>query len=107
MIISILIDENDFVKYYIAERQAVADFLKNPVFIALLSHTKYHSQQCINAGIDVVSVSADLGHSCVGTTLNCYSHMFQEAQAITSNAIAEALRFDDKSINKNCTPFPA
>ena len=51
----------------------------------------------INAGVDVVAVSGDLGHSCISTTLNLYSHMFQEAQARASTAIAEALSFDDKS----------
>ncbi|MBP5604691.1 MAG: tyrosine-type recombinase/integrase [Ruminiclostridium sp.] len=33
-----------------------------------------HCSLLINAGIDVVAVSGDLGHSCVGTTLNLYSH---------------------------------
>jgi YebC/PmpR family DNA-binding regulatory protein len=34
-----------------------------------------HCSLLINAGIDVVSVSADLGHSCVGTTVNTpYGH---------------------------------
>ena len=50
----------------------------------------------INAGVDVVAVSGDLGHSQVSTTSNIYCHMFQEAQARTSNAIAEALSFDNK-----------
>ena len=56
-----------------------------------------HCSLLINAGVDVVAVSGDLGHSCISTTLNLYSHMFQEAQARASTAIAEALRFDDKS----------
>ena len=56
-----------------------------------------HCSMLINAGVDVVAVSGDLGHSCISTTLNLYSHMFQEAQARASTAIAEALRFDDKS----------
>ena len=36
-----------------------------------------HCSLLINAGIDVVSVSADLGHSCVGTTVNTpYGHTY-------------------------------
>ena len=50
----------------------------------------------INAGVDVVAVSGDLGHSQVSTTTNIYCHMFQEAQARTSQAIADALIFDKK-----------
>ena len=60
-----------------------------------------HASLLINAGVDVVAVSGDLGHSQVSTTSNIYCHMFQEAQARTSNAIAEALSFDNKSNNKN------
>ena len=45
---------------------------------------------------DVVAVSGDLGHSQVSTTTNIYCHMFQEAQARTSHAIADALIFDKK-----------
>ena len=55
-----------------------------------------HASLLINAGVDVVAVSGDLGHSQVSTTSNIYCHMFQEAQARTSNAIAEALSFDNK-----------
>ena len=47
----------------------------------------------INAGIDVVAVSGDMGHSVVGTTLNLYSHMFQEARIRNCDAITEALNF--------------
>lgn len=39
--------------------------------------------------MDVVSVSGDLGRAQVSTTSNIYCHMFQEAQARTSQAIAE------------------
>ena len=39
-----------------------------------------HASLLINAGVDVVAVSGDMGHSVVGTTLNLYSHMFQEAR---------------------------
>ena len=52
-----------------------------------------HASLLINAGIDVVAVSGDMGHSVVGTTLNLYSHMFQEARVRNCDAITEALNF--------------
>jgi integrase len=52
-----------------------------------------HASLLINAGIDVVAVSGDMGHSVVGTTLNLYSHMFQEAKARNCEAISAALDF--------------
>ena len=55
-----------------------------------------HCSLLINAGIDVAAVSGDLGHSCVGTTLNLYSHMFQEAKARNCDAITAALSFGKK-----------
>ena len=75
---------------------------KNNVrFCDIHSLRHLHASLLINAGVDVVAVSGDLGHSQVSTTSNIYCHMFQEAQARTSNAIAEALSFDNKSNNKN------
>lgn len=41
-----------------------------------------HTSLLINAGVDVVAVSGDLGHAQVSTTSNIYCHMFQEAQAM-------------------------
>ncbi|MCM1227194.1 MAG: site-specific integrase [Clostridium sp.] len=55
-----------------------------------------HASLLINAGVDVASVSADLGHTNSGTTLNIYTHEFEEAQARTSDIIAEALDFSKK-----------
>lgn len=55
-----------------------------------------HASMLINAGVDVVAVSGDLGHSQASTTTNIYCHMFQEAQARTSRAIADALIVDKK-----------
>ena len=55
----------------------------------------------INAGIDVTSVSAALGHSQTSTTLNIYSHYFQEAQAKISNAVANALDFSKSKSGAN------
>ena len=55
-----------------------------------------HASILINAGVDVATVSADLGHSNSMTTLGIYTHEFQEAQARTSDIIAEALDFSKK-----------
>lgn len=48
-------------------------------------------------GVDVVAVSEDMGHSVVGTTLNLYSHMFQEAKARNCDAISNALSFTNEA----------
>ena len=55
-----------------------------------------HASLLINAGVDVASVSADLGHSTPATTLGKYTHEFQEARARTSNIIESALSFTKK-----------
>ena len=55
-----------------------------------------HASLLINAGVDMVSVSSDMGHSCVGTTSNIYCHMFQEAKARNCEAITNALSFGNK-----------
>ncbi len=52
-----------------------------------------HASLLIFEVVDVVAVSADMGHSVVGTTLNLYSHMFQEAKARNCDAISNALKF--------------
>lgn len=52
-----------------------------------------HASLLIFEGVDVVAVSADMGHSVVSTTLNLYSHMFQEAKARNCDAISNALSF--------------
>lgn len=52
-----------------------------------------HASLLINAGIDVVAVSGDMGHSEVSTTLNLYSHMFQEARIRNCDALTAALNF--------------
>jgi len=56
-----------------------------------------HASLLIYEGMDVVAVSADMGHSVVGTTLNLYSHMFQEARARNCEAITNALRFTNEA----------
>lgn len=63
------------------------------VFIAF-GHA--HASILIHAGVDVATVSADLGHSNSMTTLGIYTHEFQEAQARTPDIIAETLNFDKR-----------
>ena len=43
-----------------------------------------------------LTVSGDLGHTAVSTTTSIYCHMFQEAQARTSDVIENALNFTKK-----------
>ena len=56
----------------------------------------FHASVLIFSGVDPVSVSADLGHTAVSTTTSIYCHMFQEAQARTSDVIANALDFSKR-----------
>lgn len=55
-----------------------------------------HASLLIFQGVDVVAVSSDMGHSEISTTLNMYSHMFQEARARNCEAISTALEFTRK-----------
>ena len=65
----------------------------NMRFCDLHSFRHAHASILINAGVDIATVSADLGHSNSTTTLGIYTHEFQEAQARTSDIIAEAMSF--------------
>ena len=56
----------------------------------------FNASALINQGVDAASVSSALGHSCIGTTTNIYCHVFQQAQARVSDAIANALDFKSK-----------
>ena len=56
-----------------------------------------HASLLIFEGVYVVAVSEDMGHSVVGTTLNLYSHMFQEAKARNCDAISNALSFTNEA----------
>ena len=71
------------------------DFCKENNFRFCDTHSFRHlnASLLINAGIDVTSVSAALGHSQTSTTLNIYSHHFLEVQAKNSEAIATAINF--------------
>ena len=63
-------------------------------FCDIHSLRHFHASVLIFSGVDPVSVSADLGHTAVSTTTSIYCHMFQEAQARTSDIIANALDFN-------------
>lgn len=54
----------------------------------------------INSGADIRTTSAVLGHSNTSTTLNIYAHTFEEAQAKTSEAVADILKFNKKDEKK-------
>lgn len=53
----------------------------------------FNASALINEGVDAVTVSHALGHAAVSTTTNTYCHVFEEAQAKVSTAIASALDF--------------
>ena len=62
-------------------------------FYGLHSFRHFAASALISAGLDVVTVSGALGHCNSGTTLNTYSHMFQNAQARVSSAMDFAFGF--------------
>lgn len=64
--------------------------------VTIHSFRHLNASLLINAGVDVKTVSATLGHSQVSTTLNIYAHTFAQAQARASEAVANVLKFNDK-----------
>ena len=62
-------------------------------FLGIHAFRHLNASLLIDAGADVALVSKSLGHSQVSTTLNIYSHSFQEAQARASEAVADLLTF--------------
>ncbi len=71
-------------------------------FYGLHSFRHLFCSLLVNQGVDIVTVSGALGHSCVSTTSNVYCHMFQEAQAKVSDAVANALDFSKNKEPKVC-----
>lgn len=51
-------------------------------FYGIHSFRHFAASSLISAGFDVTTVSGALGHYNSGTTLNVYSHMFQNAQVV-------------------------
>ncbi len=64
--------------------------------VTIHSFRHLNASLLINAGVDVKTVSATLGHSQVSATLNIYAHTFAQAQARASEAVANVLKFSDK-----------
>ncbi|MCM1276642.1 MAG: site-specific integrase [Lachnospiraceae bacterium] len=62
-------------------------------FHGIHSFRHFAASSMISAGLDVTTVSGALGHTNSGTTLNCYSHMFQTAQARVAEAMDGAFSF--------------
>ena len=62
-------------------------------FRNLHSFRHFAASALISSGLDVTTVSGALGHCNSGTTLNCYSHMFQTAQARVAEAMDGAFGF--------------
>lgn len=65
----------------------------NLTFYGIHSFRHFAASALISAGLDVTTVSGALGHCNSGTTLNVYSHMFQNAQARVSEAMDSAFGF--------------
>ena len=65
----------------------------NLPFYGIHSFCHFAASALISAGLDVTTVSGALGHSNSGTTLNVYSHMFQNAQERVSEAMDNAFGF--------------
>ena len=53
----------------------------------------------IESGIDVKTVQSCLGHSSPTTTMSCYLHSFQSAQAAAMDAVANAIKLTPKYEN--------
>ena len=62
-------------------------------FYGIHSFRHFAASSLISAGLDFTTVSGALGHCNSGTTLNVYSHMFQNAQARVSEAMDKAFAF--------------
>ena len=62
-------------------------------FYGIHSFRHFAASSLISAGLDVTTVSGALGHCNSGTTLNVYSHLFQNAQARVAEAMDSAFSF--------------
>ena len=60
-------------------------------FLGIHAFRHLNASLLINSGVDVKTVSTSLGHSQISTTLDIYSHTFEEAQARASEAVADLL----------------
>lgn len=62
-------------------------------FCDIHSLRHFYASALINKGVDAAAVSGALGHSTITTTTSIYCHVFNQAQARASEAIASALDF--------------
>ena len=69
-------------------------------FCDIHSLRHFYASALINEGVDAATVSGALGHSTITTTTSIYCHVFNQAQARASEAIASVLDFK-KSDNGN------
>ncbi len=69
-------------------------------FCDIHSLRHFYASALINKGVDAAAVSGALGHSTITTTTSIYCHVFNQAQARASEAIASVLDFK-KSDNGN------
>ena len=73
-------------------------------FCDIHSLRHFYASALINKGVDAAAVSGALGHSTITTTTSIYCHVFNQAQARASEAIASVLDFkksdDEKGQSK-------
>jgi integrase len=62
--------------------------------VTLHSFRHLNASMLINAGLDIKTVQAALGHSTPTTTMNIYAHEFQTAQARACEAVSNALKLN-------------
>ncbi len=63
-------------------------------FCDIHSLRHFYASALINKGVDAAAVSGALGHSTITTTTSIYCHVFNQAQARASEAIASVLDFN-------------
>lgn len=73
---------------WVAEKFTAKNGLR---FCAIHSLRHFHASLLIDSGVDLTTVSRELGHSTVSTTANIYSHQLELAQAKTSEVMSAAL----------------
>lgn len=71
-----------------------------PVSVHGLRHT--FATMLNSEGVDIARISAELGHSAIGTTLNIYTHVFGDVSA-SSRGIADAM---NAKLSKSATFLP-
>ena len=62
--------------------------------VTLHSFRHLNASMLINAGLDVKTVQAAMGHAHASTTMNVYAHEFQTAQARACEAVSNALKLN-------------